>query len=284
MRTILIPVDASSTTNNTARFAANWAKQYEYEHIILLKISSESMFDYLHIADGYTMVNEEHFNNLRQDTESLLKDLTSIVKEIAPDIKVSTVLSRSTILRTINESIKENPFIELIVLGADINNSDDESFVSGNIESIARTSVVRTLIVPNNYSYTTIKNVLVPCDITQISKLERVSKFISRLEKNNLKLNLLNIYQKEDVSEQNKKQELKEYISTNFSNISTDIYYSHNPNIIKGIADFVSDNPIDVIAALPGKHSFFYYLTNKSITEEIYQNINKPVMILKSRE
>ncbi|WP_267402484.1 MULTISPECIES: universal stress protein [unclassified Chryseobacterium] len=281
MRTILIPVDASATTQNAVKFAANWAKQYAYEHIILLMVSNESMFDYLHIADPYSVVAEDHVNNVRVDTEALLRNLSWVVKEIVPNVTVSTVLSRSSILRTINESIKENPSVELIVLGADLHDENDDSLVSENIVEIARTSPIRTLIVPNNHSYTRVENVLAPCDITQIGKLERISKFKERLQTNHLKLSLLHIYQKDENLDQEKQQELEKYIFNNFADISTRIYYSQDPNTIKGISSFVAEHPVDIITALPGKHSFLYYLMNRSVTEAIYQNINKPVMILK---
>jgi len=281
MRTILIPVDASATTRNAVKFAANWAKQYAYDHIILLMVSNESMFDYLHIADPYSMIAEDHVNLVRKDTEALFRNLSQAVKEIVPDISLSTVLSRSSIIRTINESLKENPSVELIVLGADLHYNNDDSPVSEHIVEIARTSPVRTLIVPNNHHYTKVETVLAPCDITQIGKLERISKFKERLQINHLKLDLLHIHHKSEIIDQHKKQELKEYVSQHFADITTDIHYSQDPDTIKGISSFVAGHSVDIITALPGKHSFLYYLMNKSVTEAIYQNINKPVMILK---
>lgn len=64
MKTILVPVDFSSATENAAKTAADWAKQYKYQQIILLKTAAESEFDYLHIAEGHSFVNEESINNL----------------------------------------------------------------------------------------------------------------------------------------------------------------------------------------------------------------------------
>ena len=102
MRTILVPVDFTSTTENAVRVAADWAKTYGYQNIILLKTAGESEFDYLHIAEGHSFVNEESVNNLLQRTESLLDQLSSIVTEKSPENKVSKILSDWALTRSIN--------------------------------------------------------------------------------------------------------------------------------------------------------------------------------------
>lgn len=67
MRTILVPVDITSTSENSVNFAVGWAKQYEYNHIILLKTSHESMFDYINRGDGYALVNGENINRRQKE-------------------------------------------------------------------------------------------------------------------------------------------------------------------------------------------------------------------------
>ena len=117
MRTILVPIDFTSTTENAVKVASQWAKQYQYEHIILLKTSDESEFDYLHIAEGHSFVNEESINSLLEKTELLFKKLANIILEKFPDLKVSKAVSNWTLTRSINDIVTEQPSIELIVLG-----------------------------------------------------------------------------------------------------------------------------------------------------------------------
>lgn len=282
MKTILVPVDFTSTTENAVKVAAEWAKQYEYTHIILLKTSEETEFDYLHIAEGHSFANEESINNLLEKTKSLLKNLNQIISEKNPDVQVSQEFSSWPITRSINEILKENPSIELIILGSDDLSNSNESFVSENIINIARTSPVKTLIVPNNYRYSPAKDILIPCDIHSITKLDRLFHHKSLIQKGDVQLSLLNIHTKEnDHISNEKRKELEEYIHHNLTEIPNKIYYSYDKNVISGILNFAASNKTDLIIALPGKHSFLYYLTNRSISEGIYQNVNQPVMILK---
>ncbi|MDW9378820.1 universal stress protein [Chryseobacterium sp. JV558] len=280
MRTILVPVDFTSTTENAVRIAADWAKIYEYQNIILLKTAGESEFDYLHIAEGHSFVNEESVNNLLQRTELLFDQLTEIITEKSPEIKVSRILSDWALTRSINELLKNQPSVELIILGSDDQSSTTESFVSDNIISIARTSPVKTLIVPNSYHYSPIKNIFIPCDIKGIKRLERLFHHKSVIHKQDVRLMFLNIntHEKED---EDKKRELEEYIREHLTEIPSSIHYSHDENVIKGILSFAATNDADLIIALPGQHSFLYYLASRSISEGIYQNTHQPVLILK---
>ncbi|MBK1896170.1 universal stress protein [Chryseobacterium paridis] len=282
MRTILVPVDFTSTTENAVKLAAEWATQYQYTHIILLKTSQESEFDYLHIAEGHLLVNEENVNSLIKSTEQLLSKLTGIIAEKSPDVKVLKSVSEWTLTRSINDLVKDQPSIELIILGSDDQAYSSNSFVSENIISIARTSPVKALIVPHGYTYTTIKNILIPCDVNSITKLDRLFHHKSIIEHMDVRLMFLNIHTRKGVDDnEDKKRELEEYIHQYLTKIPSTIHYYYDENIINGILTFASSNKTDLIIALPGRHSFLYYLASRSISEGIYQNVNQPVLILK---
>ncbi|MDH6253335.1 nucleotide-binding universal stress UspA family protein [Chryseobacterium sp. H1D6B] len=282
MRTILVPVDFTATTENAVRFAAEWAAQYDYRHIILLKTSKESEFDYLHIAEGHAFVNEENVNSLLERTQLLLNKLSSIITEKSAHLKVSTAVSDWTITKSINDLLKDQPSVELIILGSDDQASSSESFVSENIISIARTSPVRTLIVPNGYRYNIVKNILIPCDVNSITKLDRLFHHKSIIQHQDIHLMFLNIHTREKAAINNEKEkELQEYIHQYLTEIPSSIHYSYDENIINGILNFASSNETDLIIALPGRHSFLYYMASRSISEGIYQNMNQPVLILK---
>ncbi|KIC61301.1 universal stress protein [Chryseobacterium taiwanense] len=282
MRTILVPVDATSTTENAVKISADWAKQYGYEHIILLKTNNESVFEYLHIAEGHSFVNEESINMVLKDTEELLEKLSQIIIEKAPEVKVSTATTDMSLIRSINDIIKNQEQVELIILGSDDQTSVTNSFISENIIDIARTSPIKTLIIPNSYHYTPIKNILIPCDVESIAKLDRLFHYKSIIHQKDIHLSLLNINKKANSDgTDSKKEELEKYIHENLNDIPNSIHYSFDENIINGILSFASSNKTDLVIALPGKHSFIYYLANRSISEGIYQNASQPVLILK---
>lgn len=282
MKTILVPIDFTPTTENAVKVAAEWAKNYDYQNIILLKIAGESEFDYLHIAEGHSFVNEESVNSLLERTELRFDQLSKVVEEISPEVKVSRLLSDWALTRSINEVLKNQPSIEMIILGNDDSTSTTESFVSDNIISISRTSPVKTLIVPNSYEFNSIKNIVIPCDVNGINKLERLFQHKSIIQKQDLNLSFLNINTKDKTDiNPDKKKELEDYVRQHLTEIPSSIHYSHDENVITGILGFSSSNNADLIIALPGRHSFLYYMASRSISEGLYQNTTTPVLILK---
>jgi len=264
MRTILVPVDFTSTAEHAVNTAVEWAKQYGYNHIILLRTSYESMFNYITTGADYALVNEEKFNKQQEDAETLLARLRRKITERTSAIQVTTEISGMPLLRCIIELIKNNPSIELIILGSDHKIVSNDSFVSANIISIARASPVKVLIIPNSYDYGVIGNILIPCDISSITNLDRLSRYKFALKRENARLMLLNIDTKENtMGTAIKKKEWEENIRQYLGDIPYNIYYSFDKNIINGILSFTSSHKADLIIALPRKHSFLYYLAKK---------------------
>lgn len=282
MKTILVPVDATSTSENTVRYAAEWGKQNNYEQIILLKTSYESMFDYINISEGYALVDGENLKHQQEGTEMLLADLRDKIIENAPEINVVLITSRLPVVRGIIDLIRDEKSIELIIIGSDHTVVSNDSFVSSSIIDIARSSPVKTLIVPKYYDFKTIKTILVPCDMSNMTNLDRLSRFRSVLKEKDVQLMLLNVSTKEnsDTTDSQRNQwelNIRQYLK----DIPYSIYYTVDNNVINGILSFTLSNKVDMIIALPGKHSFLYYLANRSISEGIYQNTDQAVLILK---
>ncbi|WP_312900486.1 universal stress protein [Chryseobacterium taichungense] len=281
MKTILIPVDSTATTENAVLFAAHWAQEYGYDHIILMK-TYDSVFDYINISEGYTLVNEETVNRIRENNEALLDHLEHIVKKTGFTTRVLKVTSSFTMLRSINNYLKADNTIELLVLGTENRAGSTSSTVSENIISIARTSRVKTLIVPEGDHYKEVSNILIPCDISRADHLERLSDYKAFLKNRNHHLMLLYIDTKGDKDTRDHNKEIwEDYVNDYLKNIPYSIHYSFGKEIVRGILAFAASHHTDLIIALPGEHSFLYHMANRSISEAIYQNVSRPVLILK---
>jgi hypothetical protein len=56
MKTLLVPVDFTATSENAVNFAIEWCRTYEYERIILLKTFYDSIFEGLIVSAEYSNV------------------------------------------------------------------------------------------------------------------------------------------------------------------------------------------------------------------------------------
>lgn len=283
MKTMLIPVDFTEASNNAVSYAAEWAKAYGYERIILLKTLYDSLFDNIIPSADYINVSQDYMAKERAEAVENLNFLCrELIAPTAPGIKVSFAVSENPLLRSILEIVEdEKP--ELIVAGSDNYIYSSNSFIGSQVISIAKISPIRVLIVPAHYTYQPVETALVPCNFNTMNLLSKVDSYQSTSAKwKEKRLLVLNVdptekYLHPDEEFIKAENALHEYLK----NFQHELHYTNNKNIIDGIIDFAKNHEVQVIIALPGKRSFLYALTHKSISEAIYRNAKKPVLILK---
>jgi nucleotide-binding universal stress UspA family protein len=173
MKTILIPVDFTSTSDNATEFALAWSRNSEYDHIILLKSFYSSFYENILLTTEYVNVSQEHRNN---EMEMLRLRRQEIVDLSDPGVKVSIAVSEKPLLRSVIDLV-ENEKAELIVLGSDHISHFNNSFISSQIVEVAKASPVNVLIVPSICKFQSIQKVLVPIDIQGTGLLERLERF-----------------------------------------------------------------------------------------------------------
>lgn len=282
MKTMLVPVDFTETSKNAVRYAAEWAKAYGYERIILLKTLTASIYNNPLPSTEYVSVNQESLDQEREEAKQGLNDICSGLRDrIGTGIKVSVAVSELALVRSIMQII-ENEQPQLIVLGSDNINYNSESYVAGSIINIAKISPVRVLIVPSHYAYKTVEKALVPVDFDRVETLDKIQKHTASSPNFHPKLLVLNVDPKERYLNRDDNFTRKENILHGYlQNFAHELAYTNHQNIIDGLVTFADNNDIELIIALPGKHSFLYSLTHSSISEAIYANAKHPVLILK---
>jgi len=282
MKTLIVPVDFTSASENAIGFASEWAKKYLYERIILLRSFYSSMYENMIMSADFSNVNEEYLNKKREDEKLMLNQLCKDVDtKTGQGIQVQTAVSELPLVRSIIELVKdEKP--EMILLGSDALHAGDEAFVAGNVISIARLSPVRVLIVPENYRYKPVEKALVPFDFKTVNSLNKINRLRSSPRWHDVEILALNV----DAAQRNLNpnetfKEAENNLHDYLKNFKHEIYYEADKNVINGILQFRKLHEVQLMIALPGVHSFLYSLTHKSVSEALYKKCPLPVMILK---
>lgn len=282
MKTLLIPVDFTATSENAINVAAEWSKRYGYERIILLKSFYDFVFEGIVVAAEYSNFHQDNLNRERQAAVERLQQLCRrLAAATQPQVKVMTAVSEMPLLRAIMEVVrKEKP--ELIIVGSNNNAYSNEGAVAGSVIAIAKASPVRVLIVPAHYTYQPVEEALVPCDFNTLTVVDKVNSLRSAPQWSSIRLQVLNVDAKEryahpDAAFREQEERLHGYLK----NFEYQLQYRNDKNVIAGIKAFIKEHPVQLIIALPGKHSFLYSLTHSSISEAIYRNARLPVLILK---
>lgn len=282
MKTLLIPVDFTATTDNAVTFGAEWCKKYEYKRIILLKTFYSNIFDHIVVSAEYSPVSQDYMRKEREDAREQLESLSKrLAATVAGDVIIATAISEEPLLRSIVE-ITELESPDLIILGSNNYNASNKSLISDNIIAITKVSMAKVLIVPVTYTYKPVEVALVPANFNSLETIDKMNSLRASPLWDDTNLLVLNVDPKEryldpDSLFMENESNLHHYLK----NFKHTIHYSNARNIIRGILDFIHTHNIDIIIAMPGKYSFLYSLTHKSISEAIYLNAKEPVLILK---
>jgi nucleotide-binding universal stress UspA family protein len=282
MKTLLVPVDFSSTCENAVNFAARLSMHYEYKRIILVKTFYDSMFENLMVSAEYSNFNQDTVNQQREEGREQLRHLRhTLEKKTGHGIKVITIESELPLLRAILDVIEsEDP--DMMILGTDNQSYSSGSFLAGNIIPIAKASPIRVLLIPSSYSYQPVEAALLPYNLQMLNDLDRVSSLKTTPQWSNMQLLVLNFgFNKHGSKAPEKIKEAEDKFQNLVKNFTHEFYYTEEDNVIDAISTFTKDHTVQLIIALPGRHSFVYSLTHASISQAIYRNARLPVLILK---
>ncbi len=279
MKTLLLPVDFSNTCLNTLKYVGCLSKDLQISRIILLKSYYVSMYAQLLPSVDFVQLSADDILAERQRQEEQLQTLSiQMLSECNPAVKIELASSEEPLLRAIQEVVaRYQP--DLLVLGAKDEKANDDNPVGDRVVTVAKTSTVPVLVVPPQAKYQPLKQVLVPCDFNAVARLSLLSKLQSLNFSSHPELIILSV--NSSGSSDAAKAEHTELLRQQLQNNSYRVEYVSQPNVVEGVVRFADEYDVQLIVALPGKHSFFYNLTHQSISQAIATNAHQPVLILK---
>ena len=284
MKTILIPVDFSAASYNAVRYAAELSKSPEHEigRIILFNSYYVSIYEQILPSPDLTQVSDQEILRKR---EEIRQRLEAMKQEVSPlmgqGVTVELVKSDLPLLRAVLQMVEQKA-VDLLIIGSNLPAGTRESDIGEQLIPIARTCPVPVLIVPADKHCAGIKKVLLPCDFKNLSNLAPLKSLQDADLWVKSEVLVLNVDPLLRRAEPDKKwQDVESNLQAFLKNINYKTYYSDEKDVLSGILNFAEANKVDLILALPGKHSFFYSMTHKSISQHVAVNSEIPVLILK---
>ncbi len=279
MKTLLIPIDFSATSGNVLRYATDFVKDVPVERIILLKSYYTSMAAQLLPSVDFVQLDAQAISDERQKTESHVKFIAhKLLKMCGASVRVESGISDLPLLRAIHVAIAaERP--DLVMIGSDHRSGAGQSPIGEQVISIAKTSMVPVMVIPASLRYQHIKQALVPCDFSAISRLAILKGLQASQQWLHPELMVLNVAPGKinSAHEEENTGALKGLLDS----YAYRVYYAKDENVVHGILNFSKHHEIQLIIALPGHYSFFRNLTHYSITNALAVNAHQPVLILK---
>jgi nucleotide-binding universal stress UspA family protein len=284
MKTILLPVDLSAASYNAARYAAKLAASPEYQigRIVLLNSYHVSLYEQILPTPDFVQVGRQEIlekrGGLRRRLQAFREEMLPLVGQA---VAVEILESDEPLLRSILGAIAEQE-PDLLLIGS---NSQADSLVSeigDQVIGIARISPIPVLIVPGGKQFEGIHKVLLPCDFRNLACLAPLKSFQEEELWRSKKVLVINVDPAFRRSEPDDRfRAVSASLEKYLAGIDHELHYSEEPDTLLGILQFAQAEEVDMILALPGRHSFFYSLTHRSISQALVRNGEMPVLILK---
>ncbi len=283
MKTLLVPVDFSGPSDNAALFAADLANDRQYDDIVLAANLYVPIFEQIIPSPDLLQITAADIQQKKATIRQQLEDLqTAVLKRLTHHTTtVRLVITDLPLVRAILEQVcNENP--ALVLVGSNSIDATDSSIIGLQIIELAKVIPVPVIIVPPKSSYLPVTTALVAGNFTSlvcIDPLKLLGKIIHGPHPRLLLLDAAASRSSQTAFDPSSAANAA--LTELLKGFDYQLDHLEDKDILQGVLKFADDNPVQLIIALPGRHSFLYHLTHQNIQHGIWLNARKPVLILK---
>lgn len=275
MNTILIPTDYSETSKNSAHYAIGLTKQLGVKKVILYNAYQQPI-----TTDP--AINAVEFYNLedfRKISEEGMQRFLADLKQTASDVEFETVTEFNILSNGIEDLCRNNPSIDLIVMGITGGGKMEEVLIGSNTIHVAKHITIPMIIVPADATFKPVKNIVLACDFKHVVETTPVAPIKQILDATHAKLMVLNVdHNNKDLSSDTPFESLM--LDTLFEGYDLQYYFVDNADFAEGINQFAEENNVDLIVTIPKKHGWFEGLFRRSHTKMLAFHTHIPLMVI----
>ena len=275
MQKIIVPLDFSKHSEYALETAASLAKEHGAELLALhmLELSRDRLTD----SDDEQNAKMVFFLEMakKRFNEFLERDYLKDVKVI-PMVKHFKVFSEVS-------KVAEDHSADLIVMGSHGTSGLSELFVGSNTERVVRHSDIPVLVIKSQPTTSGYATGLFACDFTE-EMIAPFNKALGFFSKNSIKMNL--VYVNTPGGQFKSSDEISQRVKTFFAKASgdmteDDIHYISDYSVEKGVFKFAEKINADLIAIPTHGRTGLSHFFSGSITEDIANHANRPVLTIK---
>lgn len=277
MKKIILPTDFSENAYNAISYALQLFKEEECT-FYLLNTYTPVLYDSEYMYHNPTVSLDEVYSS---NSKKGLKRLEKRIKKENnnPKHRFEKLSVFNFLIDEINNQIEEKN-IDLVVMGTKgATGAQEILFGTQTIHTIKK-SKCPVLAIPSDYEFKSLKNILLPSDLSigfrenQLEILKNIST------KNQAKIHILHVMQDADLNDIQK--EGKAVLTSFFKNNSVQFHFIGDQDIQEAINGFQKDHQVEMLSMINNKHSFFENLFFKPIIHKIGFHIKVPFLVVPS--
>jgi len=276
MKKILVPTDFSIQAEYALEIAAQLAKKHQGE-IYLLHMLESPLNQIQEVGGGPGGAELPEAMALMQIAHNKFEVLLKAY--YLKDIPVHETVNFHQTFEGIKDTCKEHE-IDLIVMGSHGASGFKEMFIGSNTEKVVRTSDIPVLVIKNKHSNFTVDNFVFASDFKNDNK-ETYKQAIDLARVFNSKMHLLFVNTANRFITTPKAEDLILKFIEGFDYSNYDINIFNDESVEKGILNFSHSIDADLIGVSTHGRQGIAHFFNGSISEDLVNHANRPVITFK---
>lgn len=271
MKPIVTPVNFSSCSGNSARYAADLAQAIGADllliHVIEIPTTSSDM-----------VVTEALYEEVVESANSSLKELQfDLRRRTCHSIKIEIRMEVGSVIGKMKELCQEiQPYA--VVLGA--SGPTLEKFLAGSpVSSLLHNLNYPVLVIPEAVTFHQFRHVLLACDLDDIGSgiplslplLKDLRQYFGS------RFDIVTVETGKVLSEEQKTFQCESW-KDQLKDLYPEIHYVSNSRVEDGIQEYLSKHETDLVMFFPKKHSLFEFHISQS--KKFAKHSTIPVMSL----
>ncbi|MEO8172002.1 MAG: universal stress protein [Sediminibacterium sp.] len=275
MKTILVPIDFSSTARNAAIYAIKLAEQLGVKKIVLYH-SYEIPVSIDPLTPGIQMLDIE---SAKENGAKSLENFVVQVKAFANHVTLDAINEYGALQDGLDE-VCSKINAGLVVMGITGGGAFEEKLIGSNAVSVAKHTKVPVIIVPAKTEFARISSVMLISDFDKSDTAIPVKTTRQILEETKAKFYIFHVEESGDEQEITKVTGENHPLHSLVQDLHPEYYIAQNKNFVEAVNLFVVEKEIDLIITVSRKHGFFENLFKESHTKILAFHSTVPLMVV----
>lgn len=271
---ILIPTDFSENARSAFAYAYELFSPFGEIELVLL-----NSYENPRGAAGVMMSLEEI---MRKDSERELEMELEELTERFPKANITVISRYGSLENSIERSVREDG-VSYVVMGTFGATGLKESLMGSNTQKAIDNTSAPIIAVPHDYNYQKITKIVVATDLEKLENIEILQPAIHIADFCQAEIHLVYVTDNADGIDMEKQAAaLPSY--NYWKNHNVTYKAVENTNVAAGLERYTDEIGAELIVTVPREVGFWEGLFKKSVTSEMANRAQQPILALKTRD
>ncbi|HJT75494.1 MAG TPA: universal stress protein [Chitinophaga sp.] len=278
MQTILALTDFSAVASHAAAYAANLARHFHSDRLILLNVYPTTT-----VAVGVPVIPEmpvieTNTDEFRQKSIEMLEEQRNSLKPLTDINTVIDTRAEVEALEEVVNTLAQEENVDLVVMGITGKSNLEKIIVGSSTIRVLEHTKVPLVIVPATADIAIPEKILLAVDFDNVREGEALPSAVLLIDRLRPELFVVNVTKGEGYSVATE-QDIR-YLHQLLEGYNTSFHYLENKEVADAITSFAQQHNISMIMAAHHKRSGIASWFHKSVSKKLAWHCEVPLLIL----